>query len=182
MGLLTIIKRQKVKDREIRVLVLGLDNSGKTTIIKQVMGEDVDSVSPTMGFNINSISFRGYLLNVWDIGGQTSLRSFWSNYFDKTNTVVWVIDSASLERLEESYEELRSKVILRDRLVGVSLLIVINKVDLVEKGERAVIRDRVISELNLDKIHKDKWSIELVSARTGEGLDTILNWIVSREF
>ena len=67
MGLLTIIKKQKIKDNEIRVLTLGLDNSGKTTIIKNILGEDTSTISPTMGFQINTFTHNGVTLNVWDL-------------------------------------------------------------------------------------------------------------------
>ena len=59
--------------------------------------------------NSNSNGNDEYTLNIWDIGGQTSLRSFWANYFDKTDIVIWVIDGLSLERLNESYKELKQK-------------------------------------------------------------------------
>lgn len=184
MGLLTIIRKQKLKDNEIRVLTLGLDNSGKTTIIKQILGENVEEVSPTMGFQINSIFYQDYILNVWDIGGQVSLRNFWSNYFDKTNVVIWVIDSASLERLNESYQELKSKVILQDRLVGIYLLIVINKIDLLDSNQVESIKSMVIQGLCLEKQipQLDKWHVEAVSGKTGQGLNNILDWIITREY
>lgn len=57
MGLLTIIKKQKLKDNEIRVLTLGLDNSGKTTIIKKMLNQDINTISPTMGFQINTLFY-----------------------------------------------------------------------------------------------------------------------------
>lgn len=52
MGLLTILKKTKEKEREVRLLMLGLDNAGKTTILKKYNGEDISSISPTLGFNI----------------------------------------------------------------------------------------------------------------------------------
>ena len=56
MGLLTILKKVKQKEKELRLLILGLDNAGKTTIMKRVSGEDVSEISPTVGFNIKVIS------------------------------------------------------------------------------------------------------------------------------
>ena len=52
MGLLTIIKKVKAKERELRILMVGLDNAGKTTIVKRINGEDIPKISPTLGFNI----------------------------------------------------------------------------------------------------------------------------------
>lgn len=84
MGLLTIIRKNKLKEKQIRVLILkvafqlnsspsplltlqlrrGLDNAGKTTVVKKLLHEDVDQVSPTLGFNIRTIIHLGYSLNV----------------------------------------------------------------------------------------------------------------------
>lgn len=149
MGLLTIIKKQKIKDKEIRVLILGLDNAGKTTIIKQLLGEDTSKISPTMGFQINSLQYNGFNLNVWDIGGQTTIRHFWSNYFDRSNVIVWVVDALSLERLDESFEELRDKIIRQDQLVGTYLAVLVNKVDVLSAQQQADVRRAVEQKLQM---------------------------------
>lgn len=53
---------------------LGLDNAGKTTILKKFNGEDITEIAPTLGFNIKTLEHRGFQLNIWDVGGQKSLR------------------------------------------------------------------------------------------------------------
>lgn len=60
MGLLTVLKKVRRKEREIRILMLGLDNAGKTTILKKFNGEDITTISPTLGFNIKTLEFNGY--------------------------------------------------------------------------------------------------------------------------
>jgi ADP-ribosylation factor-like protein 2 len=90
MGLLSILKKVKQKEKELRLLFLGLDNAGKTTILKKFNGEDITEISPTLGFNIKTLEHMGYTLNIWDIGGQTTLRSYWRNYFEATDGIVWV--------------------------------------------------------------------------------------------
>jgi len=77
MGLLSIIKKTKRKEKEMRILILGLDNSGKTTIVKKFNNEDVNKISPTLGFNIKTLEYKNYKLNFWDIGGQSTLRTYW---------------------------------------------------------------------------------------------------------
>ena len=67
MGLLKILKKTKEKEREMRLLMLGLDNAGKTTILKKYNGEDTSTISPTLGFNIKTLEYQGYKLNVWDV-------------------------------------------------------------------------------------------------------------------
>lgn len=61
----------------------GLDNAGKTTIVKKFNGDDITSIEPTLGFNIKTLLYKGYQLNVWDVGGQQTIRSYWRNYFEQ---------------------------------------------------------------------------------------------------
>jgi len=99
MGLLTLLRKLKKTDQEARLLVLGLDNSGKTTILKKLSDEDITTIMPTQGFNIKSLMHDGFKLNVWDIGGQKSIRPYWRNYFDQTDALIYVIDSADRRRM-----------------------------------------------------------------------------------
>jgi ADP-ribosylation factor-like protein 2 len=59
MGLLSILKKVKQKEKEMRLLILGLDNAGKTTILKKFNGEDINTISPTLGFNIKTLEYKG---------------------------------------------------------------------------------------------------------------------------
>lgn len=124
----------------------GLDNAGKTTILKRFNGESIDTISPTLGFNIKTLEHRGYTLNMWDVGGQKSLRSYWRNYFECTDGLVWVVDSADRMRLESCREELL--VLLKEeRLAGATLLVLANKQDLPGALSAQEIKD--VSSLNI---------------------------------
>ncbi len=101
MGLLSLLRKLKRSDDEARILVLGLDNAGKTTILKKLSKESIDTIMPTQGFNIKSMVSDGFKLNMWDIGGQKSIRPYWRNYFDNTDALVYVVDSADQERFDE---------------------------------------------------------------------------------
>lgn len=107
----------------------GLDNAGKTTLVKHILGEDTDQVSPTLGFNIRTITHKGFNLNVWDIGGQSSLRPYWRNYFETTDAVIWVVDSSDRERIHDCRSELDG-LLQEERLAGASLLVFANKQDI----------------------------------------------------
>lgn len=63
----------------------GLDNAGKTTIVKKFNGDDISTIEPTLGFNIKTLEYKGYQLNVWDVGGQQTIRSYWRNYFEQVS-------------------------------------------------------------------------------------------------
>ena len=90
MGLLAILRKLKSSpERELRILLLGLDNAGKTTLLKQLASEDVSHITPTQGFNIKSVQSEGFKLNVWDIGGQRKIRPYWRNYFEVSKNLHW---------------------------------------------------------------------------------------------
>mmetsp|Transcript_444 Transcript_444/g.1135 ORF Transcript_444/g.1135 Transcript_444/m.1135 type:complete len:185 (-) Transcript_444:299-853(-) len=174
MGLLTILKKVKQKERELRLLVLGLDNAGKTTIVKKFNGEDIDLISPTLGFNIKTLEYKDYKLNLWDIGGQTSLRSYWRNYFEQTDGLIWVVDSADKRRLLDCKAELE-KLLVEERLAGASLLVFANKQDI----SGALTPAEIQEVLGLDAIRKRHWCICSCSAVTGEGLVSGVDWMVT---
>lgn len=173
MGLLTVLKKLKQKEKEVRILMLGLDNAGKTTILKRVIGEPIDTISPTLGFNIKTLEHRGYKLNVWDVGGQKSLRSYWRNYFECTDGLIWVVDSADKRRLEDCKAEL-VKLLQEERLEGASLLIFANKQDL----PGALSAPEIAEVLDLASIKSHHWQIYKCSAVTAENLLEGINWIV----
>lgn len=97
--------------------------------MKRINGEDISTISPTLGFNIKTIDHGIYKLHMWDVGGQKSLRSFWRNYFEATDGLIWVVDSADRRRLEDCKSELRV-LIKEEQLEGATLLVFANKSDL----------------------------------------------------
>jgi ADP-ribosylation factor-like protein 2 len=121
MGLLSILRKIKEKEQEMRIIILGLDNAGKTTVMKKLCGEDVTEISPTVGFNIKTLEYNRYMLNIWDVGGQKSIRPFWRNYFEQTDGIVWVIDSVDKFRMEECRLQLR-EILNQEKLAGILLL------------------------------------------------------------
>ena len=181
MGLLTILKKMKLKEKEMRILMLGLDNAGKTTILKRFNGEDINTISPTLGFNIKTLEHNNYKLNVWDVGGQKSLRSYWRNYFESTDGVIWVVDSSDRLRMNDCKNELHS-LLLEERLAGATLLIFANKQDI----NGSLTSEEIEELLELKKITTHHWFIFGCSAVSGNnlvtGIDTFISDISSRIF
>ncbi|WIA35076.1 hypothetical protein OEZ86_003563 [Tetradesmus obliquus] len=172
MGLLTIIKKVKQKEKEIRVLMVGLDNAGKTTIVRKLNNEDISTISPTLGFNIKTMQFKGYKLNIWDVGGQKTLRPYWRNYYEKTDGLIWVVDSADLARLEDCRKELHA-LLQEERLFGATLLILANKQDI----PAALPLQEIEQVLDLGSIGKRHVRTVACSAHTGEGLLQAFEWL-----
>ncbi|KAE9379088.1 ARF/SAR superfamily [Stipitochalara longipes BDJ] len=171
--MLSILRKARLKDKEMRILMLGLDNAGKTTIVKKIMGEDVNTVSPTLGFIIKTIDYGGYKLNIWDVGGQKTLRSYWRNYFEKTDALIWVVDATDRLRVDDCREELHG-LLQEERLSGASLLVFANKTDVSGCMDEAEIQEG----LQLNAIRTHKWHIIRCSAITGANLKEGLEWVV----
>mmetsp|Transcript_42656 Transcript_42656/g.98785 ORF Transcript_42656/g.98785 Transcript_42656/m.98785 type:complete len:182 (+) Transcript_42656:107-652(+) len=175
MGLLSILKKMKKDEKEARILMLGLDNAGKTTILKKLSEEDISHIMPTQGFNIKSLVQDGIKLNVWDIGGQKTIRPYWSNYFESSDALVYVIDSSDKRRLEESGSELR-ELLAEDKLGGIPMLVFANKQDLLQ----ATPADEIAESLNMAAIKDRTWTIQACSAKEGDGLSEGMEWLVSQ--
>jgi|ERR1711911_77202 len=176
MGLLSLLKSLRAKEpKDCRILLLGLDNAGKTTILKQLSSEDITQVTPTQGFNIKSVNTSGFKLNVWDIGGQRRLRPYWANYFENTDVLIFVVDSADSKRLQEAYEEF-DDLLNEDRLTRVPTLVYANKQDL----ETAESSAEVAQALQLHKLKDRAFQIQPCSAKTGEGVRDGLEWALGK--
>ncbi len=107
MGLLDLLRKLKKSDNDAKILVLGLDNAGKTTLLRFLAQEDPTQTTPTQGFNVKSIVKDTFKLNVWDIGGQKEIRKYWENYFDNVDGLIFVVDSSDDYRVTESNSELK---------------------------------------------------------------------------
>lgn len=88
MGLLDMLRKLKKNDNEAKILVLGLDNAGKTTLLKFISSENPEKTTPTQGFNVKTVVKDSFKLNVWDIGGQKDIRKYWENYFTNVDGLV----------------------------------------------------------------------------------------------
>ncbi|KAL9028348.1 MAG: hypothetical protein Q9196_003275 [Gyalolechia fulgens] len=171
--MLSILRKARLKDKEMRILMLGLDNAGKTTIVKRLMNEDVNTVSPTLGFIIRTIDYEGYKLNIWDVGGQKTLRTYWRNYFEKTDALIWVVDAADRFRTKDCRRELAG-LLQEERLMGASLLVFSNKTDI----EDSMSDEDIRKALALDAIKTHRWTIIQCSAITGFNLQEGVKWVV----
>ncbi|KEG13050.1 ADP-ribosylation factor 3 [Trypanosoma grayi] len=174
MGLLDLLLRMKPSSRRIRrILILGLDNAGKTCILKKLSDDDTSNTMPTQGFNIKTLTAGRLKLNVWDIGGQDSIRHYWRQYFGETDVLVFVIDTSDMQRVEEAKSELHH-ILEEEKLTGVPLLVFANKQDILG----AVTADEITTILGLNDVSNRHWQVQPCSAKTGDGLDMGVTWIV----
>ncbi|KAK2747997.1 ADP-ribosylation factor, Arf Arf6 [Myotisia sp. PD_48] len=158
--------------KEMRILMLGLDAAGKTTILyKLKVDQDVTTI-PTVGFNVESVTYKNVKFNVWDVGGQDKIRPLWRHYFSGTQGLIFVVDSSDETRMDEACSELHR--IMSDReMRDARLLVFANKQDIAG----VMPPEEIIKALNLNKLEDRIWSVVPSCATSGDGLFEGLAWL-----
>uniref|UniRef100_A0A673SR90 ADP ribosylation factor 1 n=1 Tax=Suricata suricatta TaxID=37032 RepID=A0A673SR90_SURSU len=158
--------------KEMRILMVGLDAAGKTTILyKLKLGEIVTTI-PTIGFNVETVEYKNISFTVWDVGGQDKIRPLWRHYFQNTQGLIFVVDSNDRERVNEAREELM-RMLAEDELRDAVLLVFANKQDLPNAMNAAEITDK----LGLHSLRHRNWYIQATCATSGDGLYEGLDWL-----
>ena len=153
-------------DRHAKILMLGLDAAGKTTVLYKLKLNETVSTIPTIGFNVETVTpVKNVSFTVWDVGGQDKIRPLWRHYFIGCEGLIYVVDSSDKSRFAEAQNELEW-ILDSDEMAGVPLVILANKQDL----PQAVSPADVAVKLGLDKVRNRKWHIQGTSALSGEGV------------
>ena len=157
--------------KDARILMVGLDAAGKTSILyKLKLDENVHTI-PTIGFNVEAVEYKRIRFTMWDLGGQHKIRKLWRHYYQGTNAVIFVVDSNDSQRMDEVQEELMN-MMNDDLLADAKLLVFANKMDLPRAMKPADIKDK----LGLNRL-KREWYLQPCCATTGEGLFEGLDWL-----
>eukprot|EP00916_Digyalum_oweni_P023253 GHVL01038627.1.p1 GENE.GHVL01038627.1~~GHVL01038627.1.p1 ORF type:complete len:208 (-),score=53.55 GHVL01038627.1:16-606(-) len=168
---------------ELRLIIIGLDNAGKSTTVEQVKrifsgksGMELDEICPTMGLNVASVQIDGNLAVFWDLGGQTALRPIWKSYFSETDGIVYIIDTSDTDRIHESYNILNNALNDENLRNGVPLLIFANKQDIKESLDISDISKILDIESILQKrcVH-----LHSCSAKECWGIQEGIRWVVN---
>ncbi len=162
---------------EARILMVGLDAAGKTTILyKLKLGEMVTTI-PTIGFNVERVNYKKTEFTIWDIGGQHKIRPLWNFYYSGCKCIIFAVDSADVERVsgtDDSAAEELHRMLAADELKDAALLVLANKQDL--PGAMTV--SQLTERLRLPQLGGSrKWYIQGCCASTGDGLYEGLDWI-----
>ena len=110
----------------MRILMVGLDAAGKTTILYKLKLGEVVTTIPTIGFNVETVEYKNISFTVWDVGGQDKIRLLWRHYYQNTQGIIFVVDSNDRERVDDAKEELH-RMLGEDELKDAVLLIMANK-------------------------------------------------------
>ncbi|KAJ8373763.1 hypothetical protein SKAU_G00043430 [Synaphobranchus kaupii] len=158
--------------KQMRILMVGLDAAGKTTILyKLKLGEIVTTI-PTIGFNVETVEYKNICFTVWDVGGQDKIRPLWRHYFQNTQGLIFVVDSNDRERVAESADEL-NKMLQEEELREAVLLIFANKQDL----PNAMDANDLTEKLGLKNLRGRTWYVQSTCATQGTGLYEGLDWL-----
>ncbi|XP_045603659.1 uncharacterized protein [Procambarus clarkii] len=157
-----------------RILMVGLDGAGKTTVLYKLKLGEVVTTIPTIGFNVETVEYKNISFTVWDVGGQERLRPLWRHYFQNTSAIIYVVDSNDPQRLAESREELDT-VLNNDEVSECPLLVLANKQDL----PQAASVDTITHSLGL-RHHTRPWFVQPTCAVTSSGIYEALDWLANQ--
>nr|CAI44579.1 arl_A06 [Paramecium tetraurelia] len=144
--------------KKLKIVIVGLEGSGKTSILQYLKNGKFIEAQPTIGLNVETIQFKARHYLVFDVGGK--VRTLWSHYYENLDGLVFVIDTTDPERIEIVKNELKKLGSeIKQKIV---LLIYLNKIDLPRSAPMELSKD--IQQQESDVI------MQRCSAKTGEGI------------
>jgi ADP-ribosylation factor-like protein 6 len=149
------------KKREANILVVGLDNSGKTTIMNHFKPpeEKTSEIVPTVGFNVEKFKIKNLTFTAFDMSGQGRYRNLWEHYYKGVQGIIFVIDSSDSLRLVVAKDEL--EMMLKHSDIAskptIPILFFANKMDLKESLSSV----RISQTLGLDQLKNKAWNIQV---------------------
>lgn len=167
---------------ELHILMIGLDQAGKTTALEKIKGTfsdlpgmDPDKILPTVGLNVGKIDFSSSIkLILWDLGGQIGLRNIWDKYYSDCHGILFVVDASKPDRFEEAKIALDKPLGSRETF-GAPVLVMANKCDV----PTALSAEEVASSLGLSAVTSRPHKVLRVSSHSGQGVADGLSWLVS---
>merc|ERR1712188_364856 len=172
MGIFSKVFGKLVGKKDCRILMVGLQAAGKTTILYKLKLGEVVTTIPTIGFNVETVEYKNISFTVWDVGGQDKIRPLWRHYYQNTQGIIFVVDSNDRERVTEAKDEL-NRMLSEDELRDGVLLVLSNKSDLPQAMSAAETADK----LGLHSLRNRQWFIQATCATNGEGLYEGLDWL-----
>lgn len=166
------------------ILILGLDNAGKTTFLETLKknyslhSKDLDKIVPTVGQNVAQVPMsKSCTLKFWDVGGQENLRAMWPEYYPQCHGIIFVVDSTDRSRIGECNEVLQT-VMMDEDVEGVPVLMLANKQDRPDAMEVQDIK-QIFNKMAERLSARDSRVLPL-SALTGEGVREAAEWLLIR--
>ncbi|XP_051745349.1 ADP-ribosylation factor-like protein 13B isoform X3 [Ctenopharyngodon idella] len=177
------LKRWREPARKVTLVMVGLDNAGKTATVRGIQGESPLDVAPTVGFSKVDLKQGKFEVTIFDLGGGKRIRGIWKNYYSESYGVVFVVDSSDVQRIQETRDTM-AEVLRHPRIAGKPVLVLANKQD----QDGALAEADIIETLSLEKLvneNKCLCQIEPCSAVLGYGkkvdksIKNGLNWLLN---
>jgi small GTP-binding protein len=112
--------------REFKLVIVGLDAAGKSTILNKMRFGEVMPTAPTIGVNTEDIQINNVNIKVFDLAGQEKMRNVWKYYYSSIEGIIFVIDSSNVDRISEAKDELMN-LLSNEEAKNVPCLIFANK-------------------------------------------------------
>ena len=161
--------------RFVSILMVGLDEAGKSTILYYLRtGKIPKTIQTTIWFNVETFEYKNLSFSVWDVGGQDKIRVLWKQYYKATEGIIFVVDSNDVDRIKDAGEELK-KLMAEEDLKDCFVLVLANKQDL----NGALPPNEITEILGMRNIKERPWLVQGTSINTGKGLKEALEWMAS---
>ncbi|VDK86350.1 unnamed protein product [Onchocerca ochengi] len=167
---------------DIRLVILGLDGAGKTTILYKLKSDEYRQSTTTVGFNVETIQYKNFKLTMWDVGGVPKLRRLWKHYFMNTQALVFVIDSSCPSRFGEAQNEL-AKIFAERELIDACFLVILNRRQPTIVNQHCIVSSAAIDQLvmNINRFSAGRTvMIHQCNAMTGIGLWEAIDALTSK--
>ena len=168
--------------KEATIVLVGLDNAGKTTLLNRLKTGKVRSFTPTQRPQLEEVTVGGLSLKAWDLGGHEPVRAMWDEYLADTDGIVFLVDSCDSERFEEAKYELQRLLAFED-LADTPVLILGTKADLLQLSASGPV---LVAALGLDQpssrraqVHLARCSLVLPDFDS-TGLKAAFEWLSSQ--
>ncbi len=165
----------------IKVFLFGIDDVGKSSLVRRIKTDEFNDnfFMPTKKFSIDYVQAeeKGFLA-FWDMPGQRSFRKKWLIGLQDSNIIIYMIDVANQRRFEESKKEFW-KIINRYDLLGIPLLILANKIDLIQQSDDSTkeqsekLKNEIITFFEFDKIQNREWKFLFTSVKTKFNIESV---------
>ncbi|XP_051531828.1 ADP-ribosylation factor 5-like isoform X2 [Myxocyprinus asiaticus] len=172
MGNFFAIFSRLFEKKQMRLLMVGLDAAGKTTVLYKLKLGEVVTTIPTIGFNVETVNYKNISFTVWDVGGQNLIRGLWRHYYHNTQGLIFVVDSSDHDRIETAAEEL-NMMLQEDEMRDTVVLVLANKQDL----PKAMPVHELTEKLGLHALKSRQWYVQATCAVQGSGLYEGLDWL-----
>ena len=160
-----------VKNSYYKVIILGPEGSGKTSLYDRIKTNEILVRNPTIGFNVDQIILNGLNITLWDFGGHEKMMDLWEKYFDNTDLVILVIDSTDKEsiiNMEKIFD------LLKKKLPNIYILIIMNKIDLSQSMDN----ETILKLSNFYRFNFKLSNIVRISSKRGDNLNKLNKTLV----